>query len=41
VTQGILFDAVRGSAQIAIGNILGSNTFNTFFVLGVSEVISD
>jgi cation:H+ antiporter len=31
--------AKKGNADIAIGNIVGSNLFNILFVLGVSAVI--
>ena len=31
--------AARKNADIAIGNIVGSNIFNTFFILGISAVI--
>jgi cation:H+ antiporter len=30
---------VRGHADIAIGNVVGSNLFNLFLVLGVSSMI--
>ena len=30
----------KGETDIAIGNVVGSNIFNIFFVLGVSSVIS-
>lgn len=32
--------AYKGNADIAIGNVLGSNIFNIFMVLGVSSLIS-
>ncbi|MEZ4984197.1 MAG: hypothetical protein R2795_04035 [Saprospiraceae bacterium] len=32
--------ARRGKAGIAIGNVLGSNVFNTFIVMGVPGLIS-
>ena len=32
--------ARKGSADIAIGNIVGSNIFNVFFVLGLSVLVS-
>ena len=32
--------AFRGNSDIAIGNIVGSNIFNTFAILGVSSTIS-
>ena len=31
--------AYRGNAEIAVGNVVGSNIFNIFFILGVSSVI--
>jgi len=31
--------ARRGNCDIAVGNVVGSNIFNTFFILGVSSVI--
>ena len=31
--------AYRGNADIAVGNVVGSNIFNLFFVLGVSSVV--
>ncbi|MFH0769975.1 MAG: calcium/sodium antiporter [Candidatus Peregrinibacteria bacterium] len=31
--------AYRGNADIAVGNIVGSNIFNIFFILGVSTLI--
>lgn len=31
--------ALRGSADLALGNVLGSNIFNTFFILGLSALI--
>lgn len=33
--------AKRGNASIAVGNVLGSNVFNTFVVMGVSGLIGD
>ena len=33
-----IFAAIQGNTDIAIGNILGSNTFNTLFILGISAV---
>lgn len=33
------FGAVQGKADISVGNILGSNIFNTAFVLGISAMI--
>lgn len=35
-----LLAAYRGKANIAVGNIVGSNIFNIFFVLGVSALIA-
>lgn len=32
--------AVRKNSDIAVGNIIGSNIFNIFFILGVSSLIS-
>jgi len=32
--------AYRGNSDIAIGNVVGSNIFNIFFILGVSAVIA-
>lgn len=32
--------ARKGAAEIAIGNILGSNIFNTFFVMGIPALIA-
>lgn len=34
-----VFSAVEGSTDIAIGNVLGSNIVNIFFILGVSAMI--
>lgn len=34
-----IFASFQHNSDIAIGNILGSNTFNTFFILGVSAVV--
>ncbi len=31
--------ALRGNSDIAIGNVVGSNIFNIFFILGISAVI--
>lgn len=31
--------ALRGNSDIAIGNVVGSNIFNIFFILGISSVI--
>ncbi len=33
--------AMKGNADIAIGNIVGSNIFNIFFILGVSALIKE
>ena len=35
-----LFSAIDGNPDIAIGNVVGSNMFNTFWILGLSAVIS-
>ena len=32
--------AFRGNADIAIANVVGSNIFNTFFILGLSALVS-
>ncbi|MBN1338396.1 MAG: calcium/sodium antiporter [Bacteroidales bacterium] len=32
--------AVRKNADISMGNIIGSNIFNAFFILGISSIIS-
>ncbi len=32
--------ALRGRADMAMGNVVGSNIFNIFFILGVSAVVS-
>ncbi|MFN8256127.1 MAG: calcium/sodium antiporter [Bacteroidales bacterium] len=34
-----IFSAVNGSTDIAMGNILGSNIVNIFFILGISAII--
>ncbi len=39
VTASILA-AIKGKHDIAVGNIVGSNTFNTLWVLGVSAVVA-
>ena len=31
--------AARKNADIAVGNVIGSNIFNIFFILGISSVI--
>ncbi len=35
-----LFGALKGSSGIAIGNVSGSNLFNTLFILGITALIS-
>ena len=35
-----LGSAIRGSSGIALGNIIGSNMFNGFFILGVAALIT-
>ena len=32
--------AIRGSAEIAVGNVVGSNVFNVLFILGASALIA-
>ena len=34
-----LFSAARGQSDLAIGNVVGSNLFNTFVILGVTSLI--
>jgi cation:H+ antiporter len=34
-----IISSIKGNADIAIGNILGSNIFNIFLILGVSAII--
>ncbi len=34
-----IFAALRGSAEIGIGNIIGSNTFNILVILGIAALI--
>lgn len=34
-----IFSALKGSTDIAIGNVLGSNIFNILFILGVTALI--
>ncbi|MFH1379749.1 MAG: calcium/sodium antiporter [bacterium] len=34
-----IFACLRGNTEIAIGNILGSNTFNILIILGISSII--
>jgi cation:H+ antiporter len=34
-----LFAAVRGSADVAVGNVVGSNIFNVLFILGISAAL--
>jgi len=36
-----LFAALKGHADLAIGNIVGSNVFNLLFILGVSATIQE
>ncbi len=36
-----LFAALKGHADLAIGNVVGSNVFNLLFILGVSASIRD
>ncbi|MEQ8350204.1 MAG: calcium/sodium antiporter [Leptospiraceae bacterium] len=31
----------RGKSDLAVGNVVGSNIFNTFFILGITACISD
>lgn len=43
--EAYIYDAVRtprgkGNTDLAIGNVIGSNIFNIFWVLGVSATIS-
>lgn len=33
------FSALKGQANIALGNVVGSNTFNVLFILGLSALI--
>lgn len=33
--------SLRGNAEIAVGNVLGSNIFNTFVVMGVPRLLGD
>ena len=35
-----LFGSIRGSAGIAIGNVTGSNMFNTLLILGITAMIN-
>ena len=35
-----LFAAIKGSSAISLGNVIGSNIFNVFFVLGICSFIS-
>ncbi|MBP9986771.1 MAG: sodium:calcium antiporter, partial [Bacteroidales bacterium] len=35
-----LFGALKGRSGIAIGNVSGSNLFNTLFILGITELMS-
>ena len=32
--------AMKGNSEIALGNVIGSNIFNVFFILGISAVIN-
>ena len=32
--------AMKGNSEIALGNVIGSNIFNIFFILGISAVIN-
>ncbi|NDC12378.1 MAG: sodium:calcium antiporter, partial [Actinobacteria bacterium] len=32
--------ALTGSADVALGNVVGSNTFNILFILGLSAAVS-
>ena len=34
-----IFASIKGNSEIAIGNILGSNIVNIFFILGIAAVI--
>lgn len=34
-----IYASIQGATEIAIGNILGSNIFNTLFILGISAII--
>ncbi len=34
------FSAIKGNADLAIGNVVGSNIFNTMLILGVTALIS-
>jgi len=35
-----ILGAIRGSADIAVGNVVGSNLFNTLLILGITAIIS-
>ncbi|NLD21689.1 MAG: sodium:calcium antiporter, partial [Bacteroidales bacterium] len=35
-----LFAAIKGNADITIGNVAGSNMFNSLFILGITVLIS-
>lgn len=35
-----VFAAIKGNAQLALGNVLGSNIFNIFGILGLSSLVS-
>ncbi|MCH5319957.1 MAG: calcium/sodium antiporter [Paramuribaculum sp.] len=34
-----LFSAIKGSSELAVGNVVGSNIFNIFIILGLTAVI--
>ena len=34
-----IVSAINGSAELAIGNVVGSNLFNTLVIVGVTAVI--
>lgn len=38
-TSVSLFSALKGSADLSLGNVIGSNIFNTFIVLGASALM--
>jgi cation:H+ antiporter len=35
-----IYAAIKGTAEIAIGNIIGSNIFNILFILGIAAIIN-
>jgi len=35
-----LVAAAKGNSEIALGNVIGSNIFNIFFILGISAVLN-